>query len=66
MRVHLNGKEHTVSGPVTISGLLTELGLTGHRLAVEVNHEIIPASRHTQVLLAENDRVEIIHAVGGG
>lgn len=64
--ITLNGQPHTVSDKQTIAMLLQEQGLTGQRLAVEVNQAIIPKSRHTETVLCEGDRVEIVHAIGGG
>ena len=46
--------------------LLEELGLMEQRLALEINEEIIPRSVLSQYMLQADDRVEIIHAVGGG
>lgn len=52
--------------PLTIGALLEQLGLTGHRVAVEVNREIVPRSRHAELTLRDNDRVEVVRAIGGG
>ena len=41
-------------------------GLAEKRVAVEVNLEIVPRSRHATRVLGEGDRVEIVHAIGGG
>ncbi len=49
-----------------MAALIETLALTGRRLAVEVNAELVPRSRFDQHLLQPGDRVEIIHAVGGG
>jgi sulfur carrier protein len=49
-----------------MSLLIERLGLTGQRIAVEVNAELVPRSRFEAHALREGDRVEIIHAVGGG
>jgi sulfur carrier protein len=46
--------------------LIEQLELSGQRLAVEVNEELVPRSRFEEHRLVEEDRVEIIHAVGGG
>jgi sulfur carrier protein len=46
--------------------LIERLDLSGKRLAVEVNQELVPRSQFGSHRLAANDRVEIIHAVGGG
>ena len=67
MDIHLNGD--IVSLPDTrrtITALLLEQGLAGRRVAVEVNGEIVPRSRHDAHALAEGDKVEIVHALGGG
>jgi sulfur carrier protein len=42
------------------------MGLGGRRIAMEVNLEILPRSRYTEYTFADGDRVEIVHAVGGG
>ena len=41
-------------------------GLAGRRVAVEVNGAIVPRSRHGEHVLEPGDRVEIVHALGGG
>ncbi len=64
--IHLNGDERTFQAKLSVNELITQLDLIGKRLAVEVNGEIVPRSAHAQYHLANNDKVEIIHAVGGG
>lgn len=66
MRILLNGASFEVPGPLLLSELLEQLELSGKRLAVEVNLEIVPRSEHAQLRLGEGDRVEIVHAIGGG
>ena len=51
---------------MTVSELLLELGATGKRVAVEVNQEIVPRSEHSQYQLRNDDRVEVVQAIGGG
>ncbi len=53
-------------GPVSVAGLLDQMGLTGKRLAVERNGEIVPKGLHAATQLAEGDTLEIVVAVGGG
>ena len=65
MNLTVNGDTLTLDGN-TITDLVAQLGLTGRRLAVEVNREIIPKSLHGDVALNEGDVVEIVHAIGGG
>lgn len=66
MQISLNGEPFTLVESVTIVDLLQQLDLAGKRLAVEVNQEIIPKSRHATSFLKANDKVEIVHAIGGG
>lgn len=63
--VELNGEPVTLA-PCTVAQLLTERGLTGKRVAVERNGDIVPRSRHASTHLADGDRLEIVVAVGGG
>ncbi len=65
MKLTVNGDTLTLDG-TTIADLVRQLELTGRRLAVEVNREIIPKSQHGDVTLKEGDIVEIVHAIGGG
>lgn len=66
MKILLNGQEKSLGAPVTVAGLLKEMGLGDRRVAVEVNREIIPRSRHNEYQLQDNDRVEVVFAIGGG
>lgn len=66
MHIMLNGQSMQVAGAATIASLLEQTGLAGRKVAVEVNQEVVPRSRHGDHRLAEGDRVEIIHAIGGG
>jgi len=49
-----------------IRDLIAELGLKGDRLAIEQNGSIVPRSEWGTTSLAEGDRLEIVHFVGGG
>ena len=66
MLITLNGKPLELPAGTTVAGLLERAGFAGRRVAVEVNQTIVPRSQHDQHALAENDRVEIVQAIGGG
>jgi sulfur carrier protein len=66
LTIQLNGSPHECEAPLTIAGLLQRLGLQNRRVAVEVNARIVPRSQHDQTDLQDADRVEIVHAIGGG
>lgn len=62
----LNGEARGFEGPLTVAGLLTELGLETRKVAVERNLEIVPRSLYAEVWLAPGDSLEIVHFIGGG
>ncbi len=66
VQIILNGAERRFEAPPSVAQLLDMLGLTGHRVAVEVNREIVPRSRHDEHVLQDHDRVEVVRAIGGG
>ncbi|MFC1749227.1 sulfur carrier protein ThiS [Pseudomonadota bacterium] len=66
MEIIVNGEPRDVAESFTVTNLLQELELIGRRLAVEVNMEIVPRSQHEQRQLKAGDKIEIVHAIGGG
>jgi sulfur carrier protein len=66
MQILLNGQSRSFDDAPTITEVLAAAGLAGRRVAVEVNREIVPRGRHAEHRLCEGDRVEIVHALGGG
>ena len=62
----INGAERRFAPPLTVAGLVGELGVEGKRIAIERNGEIVPRSRYGEVELADGDRLEVVVAVGGG
>ena len=66
MQIQLNGETKTVDAGSSLLQLIDQLELTGKRIAVEINEDIIPRSEHADTRLQEGDRIEIVHAIGGG
>jgi sulfur carrier protein len=66
MHITLNGQARITADGTTVSMLLEQLGYAGRRVAVERNGTIVPKSQHPQTALADQDRLEIVVAVGGG
>jgi thiamine biosynthesis protein ThiS len=66
MEILLNGKIHKVPRDCLLSELIVLLNLQGKRLAVEINEKIVPRSEHLHWRLQAGDKVEIVHAIGGG
>jgi sulfur carrier protein len=65
MNLTINGEPRTSSGG-TLAGLVEELGMKPDRVAIELNHEIVPRARWPQTNLKDGDQLEIVHFVGGG
>ncbi len=66
MNVTINGEEHKLSEALTISALMTHLGVDPTQVAVERNREIVPKSLHGEVEVAADDIIEIVEFIGGG
>jgi sulfur carrier protein len=66
MKILVNGDPREVPDTMRMADLVENLGLTGQRIAVEVNQELVPRSTFDSHQLSAGDQVEIIHAVGGG
>ena len=66
MKIELNGKNTHIPDNATIDVLLESMGYKDQRVAVEVNQQVIPRGEHISFILSSSDKVEIIHAVGGG
>jgi len=66
MKIVLNGEPREVTEGISVVGLLEAADYVHRRVAVEVNREIVPKSRHGERILREGDRIEIVHAMGGG
>jgi thiamine biosynthesis protein ThiS len=66
LRLTVNGEPREVAPPHTVAALLAAIGLDTRKVAVERNEEIVPRSRYAETLLADGDRLEIVHFIGGG
>ena len=66
MQVQVNGNSMELPDEATVAVLIDRLALAGKRLAVEVNEDIVPRSQHAEFTLSNGDRVEVVHAIGGG
>jgi sulfur carrier protein len=66
MRITVNGEAREVEDGLTAARLIEQLELTGQRVAMEVNEELVPRSAFGDYRFNQGDRVEIVHAIGGG
>ena len=66
LAIIVNGERRDFAPGTTAAELLEALGLTGRRVAVEVNEDLLPRSQYPHHRLRDGDRVEIVQAIGGG
>lgn len=64
--VRINGEHRRIAAGLSIAELANELGLVPEKVAVERNLEIVPKSTYDDVMVAEGDRLEVVHFIGGG
>jgi thiamine biosynthesis protein ThiS len=66
VQVTVNDEPRTLPDDATVADLVTALALGPRRIAVEVNHAVVPRAVYAHTILHDGDAVEVIHFVGGG
>ncbi len=66
LKLVINGQERDTLSSHNLDDLLKELEISGTHIAIALNSQVIPRSNYGSTLLREGDKVEIVHAVGGG
>ncbi|HET9528381.1 MAG TPA: sulfur carrier protein ThiS [Pyrinomonadaceae bacterium] len=66
MRVYINGESTELSGPISLAELITHLDHPAARIAVELNRTVVRRGEWSTTMLQDDDRIEIVHFVGGG
>ncbi len=66
MRLIVNGTEKFIESSANLIQLLKELEIDGSHIAVALNLQVIPRSNYENTSIKDGDKVEIVHAVGGG
>ena len=66
MEIYLNGQSRNIGQATTVTRLLEDIGMTGRRIAVEINQHIVPRSVYAEREIRAGDRIEIVQAIGGG
>ena len=64
--ISLNGEQRRVASGISVAALLGQLQLDFRKVAVERNETIVSRSRYAVTMLAQDDRIEIVHFIGGG
>ena len=64
--IQLNGFPYKVNDGTNLNELLNKLKIQKNKVAIEVNGEIVQSNRYTNLILNKDDKVEIVHFIGGG
>jgi sulfur carrier protein len=65
-QIQLNGKSYEINNGINLSKLLNKLKIQKNKVAIEVNGEIVEKNKYPNLILRKNDKVEIVHFIGGG
>ena len=66
IKIKVNGKYKSVPEKYKISDLVKELRIPLKKVAIELNQEIIDKKNINKIILKKNDKIEIVHFIGGG
>ena len=66
IKIKVNGKVKSISKDYKMSDLVKNLKIPIKKVAIELNHEIIDIKRLSVKILKKNDKIEIVHFIGGG
>ncbi|MFL2892061.1 MAG: sulfur carrier protein ThiS [Candidatus Pelagibacter sp.] len=66
IKIIVNGKQTTINSNFSLKNLVDKLQIPLNKIAVEYNKQIIDKKKLKKVILSKNDRVEIVHFIGGG
>ncbi len=66
IKIKVNGKVKTVLNNSKLSDLLNNLNISIKKVAIELNQEIIDKKRTSNIKLKKDDKIEIVHFIGGG
>ena len=65
-KIQLNGSSYEINNGINLNELLNKLKIKKNKVAIEVNGEIVEKSKYQKLVLNKNDKVEIVHFIGGG
>ena len=66
IQIRVNGKVKSVPAKYSISDLVKNLNIPIKKVAIELNEEIIDKKKINKIILKKNDKIEIVHFIGGG
>ena len=66
IKIKINGKFSMVNESLSLSVFLKQLKIPLKKVAIELNQEIIDKNKTNKIKLKKNDKIEIVHFIGGG
>ena len=65
-KIQLNGNSYEINNGTNLNELLNKLKIQKNKVAIEVNGEIVEKNKYLKLILNKDDKVEIVHFIGGG
>jgi len=65
-KIQLNGDSYEVHNGTNLNDLLNQLKIKQNKVAIEINGEIVEKKKYSNLILNQDDKVEIVHFIGGG
>ena len=66
IKIKINGKFSTINENLSLSTFLKELKIPLKKVAIELNQEIVDKKKLEKIILKKNDKIEVVHFIGGG
>ena len=66
IKIKINGKFSTINENLSLFTLLNQLKIPLKKVAIELNHEIVDKKKLNNIKLKKDDKIEIVHFIGGG
>ncbi len=66
IKIRVNGKVKSISKDYKMSDLVKNLKIPIKKVAIELNQEIIDKKKINKICVKNNDKIEIVHFIGGG
>ena len=65
-KIQLNGDSYEINDGINLNELLNKLKIQKNKVAIELNGEIVEKNKYLKTILNKDDKVEIVHFIGGG
>ena len=65
-KIQLNGNSYEINNGTNLIELLNKLKIQKNKVAIEVNGKIVEKNKYSNLILNKDDKVEIVHFIGGG